>query len=314
MARYSPRDFDGRVLSDRTHYLWFPSAAEIEKRLTFVAQLSLAEGELSHIVGAYHVPADQPIRCGLNRCNQPHQKGFLIANKAGQETICGNMCGRRKLGLVFKELASRFQATANEAMLQEKLADLRQNANEKLDTVSRLERELKLVYGPLKEIRQQFRQERTADRLITVLMRQGGAITRQRELSQRERDISGNSKVRFATESIGFVRSVAVLDSYPRIANLLANDLRGKIEEVQRLDAVSDIRGRKLSGYASAIQRMPGIEEEVSLFLKNAGDFLQPANFEELTKLLVMDQANARRLQPILDKIRIHFGTRSTPA
>lgn len=235
MAAKLERSFDGSFLTESSGYLWFQNVAEIEQRPAYVAGLIAVKGDLSHLVGGYRFPADQEIHCGLNGCNQPHQKGYLIATKGGQETVCGNVCGSHHLGVDFDEMEARFSASVAQATKQQTVADLKEKATDWLGTVSTLERQLKSVYAPLQKIRQQFRQDRAADRLLSILLREGGTIKRQRELTKREREILGNPKVRYTSEKVAQVRSVSVLDDYARMANVLAHDLRGNIEEVQRL-------------------------------------------------------------------------------
>lgn len=306
--------FDESVITARTEYLWFRTVQEIEERPNFFAGLEIADGDLSHIIGAYRVPAVPRFRCGLNGCNQPHQKGFLIANKAGRETVCGNVCGRRRLGADFVELEARFDATVAQAQHQQKLSDLRSTATDSLKLIYQLENELKLVYGPIREIRQQFRQEKTADPLILNLIREGGTVKRSRELSQRERDVSGNPHAKAVLETIGQVRGVQALESYARIANVLDVELRGTVEAVMRIDDVTEVQGRKLTTLSSAIQRMPTKIAEIRAFLSIAAEFLEPANFEELVKIAQMDRANERRLRPIFEAIRSNFGQRPATA
>lgn len=312
MAGAFQRDFDGNVLTARTDYLWFQTVKEIEDRPRFCAALQIADGELSNIIGAYRVPANPPFHCGLNGCNQPHQKGFLIADKSGRETVCGNVCGRRKLGAEFVELAKRFDATLAQAQKQQTLADLQSKAAESLDIIYKLESELKLVYSPIKAIRQEFRQEASAEPLIRNLIREGGTIKRPRQLSEREREISGNPKVRFVNEVVGQVRGVQALETFARIANIVDADLRGKVNAVARIKNVEDVKGRELTELSSAVQRMPAKFAEVREFLSIAEDFLAPVNFQELTKITMMERANERKLLPIFDTIRPYFGRRPT--
>lgn len=304
-------NFDGTVLAKSSGYLWFQNIAEIENRPGYVASLTVTEGDLSHLVGGYRFRPDEEARCGLNGCNQPHQKGFVIATKDGSETVCGSVCGGKNFGMDFRDMEAKFFATAAQVTMQQSIADLKAGAGAWLERVSQLHADLMLVYGPLQKVRHQFRQERTADRLLTTLIREGGTIKRQRELTKRERDIMGNPKVRFTSETVATVRGVSALNDYARIANVLEKDLRGTIGEVQRLDDIQAVKGARLTAYSSAIQRMPNLAKEVGDFVKVARDFLTPDNLLALMRIQEMDQASATKLAPVFKRIKDCFEPRA---
>lgn len=92
--------------------LQFVSAAEFQDRLSYHEQLVASSEELDRIVGKYGLPKPRMswVKCGLNGCNEPHRKGYLIRLHDGRETNLGNDCGARHFGVKWEEVEARAKA------------------------------------------------------------------------------------------------------------------------------------------------------------------------------------------------------------
>lgn len=100
----------------------YTSVAQITDRLRFQPQLAIADENLGSIVAKYELPEDKAnwTECGWNGCDEPHRFGFVISDKQGRETTCGNRCALTKGGVVFKEVIARLKL-AEEVQAQKKV-------------------------------------------------------------------------------------------------------------------------------------------------------------------------------------------------
>lgn len=100
----------------------FEHPDEFRQRPLYVTPLRIDSKELDSIIGKYDFP--QEIPCSLNGCVTPHKRGFLIKAKNGQETNCGNVCGKREFGIEWDELEANFNKAEQLKISKQLLSDL----------------------------------------------------------------------------------------------------------------------------------------------------------------------------------------------
>nr|WP_313657425.1 hypothetical protein [Achromobacter ruhlandii] len=283
----------------------FKNHDEILQRERFHASLQVDKGQLDRIVGGYDFDPDKKLLCGLNGCNQPHQRGYVIATKAGDETICGNVCGQRELGVEFEDMANRFVARVDIQNRQLTIRKLQETAAARIEQANALKKEVDLVYGPLQEIRQAFRTDRDLDRVLTGLMRDGGTIRVRQKKTEIQRGLA-NEIGRENLETIGLVRGIHALRDYALAANLIDKDVLGTIKSVQQAD-VAEMKAKALTELTTQINGLPAAITSVEKFVSDAKLFLTRETLYEISKLKDMDGVREHKLTPILQKIAWRF-------
>lgn len=284
----------------------FKSHEEIIGRQNFLPQIQVADGDLDRIIGGYDFDREMQLRCGLNNCNQLHQRGYVIATKQGVETVCGNVCGARELGVDFTEMVARFTARVDEQNRQQSIQELQANASAYLEQCNALKRAVDAVYPALAEIRSAFRRDADINRAVELLMREGGRVRVHEELTEAQRQLAAETKQRANLQTIATVEGIDALRDYPRAANVLEHDLLATIKDVQKLDATS-IKGRALNAMTAKITAFPASFTFLRQFLDDARTFLTTQNFMRLEKISKMGAVKEHKLVPILQKIAYRF-------
>lgn len=284
----------------------FKSHEEITGRANFLAQIQVATGDLDRIIGGYDFEREMQLRCGLNNCNQLHQRGYVIATKQGLETVCGNVCGARELGVDFTEMVARFTARVDEQKRRQTIQELQENAEASLAQCNDLKRAVDAVYPALAEIRSELRRDTDINRSVELLIREGGRVRVLQELTAAERELAAGTKQRANLQTIATIQGIHALRDYPKAANVVENDLLQTIKGLQKLDAAS-VKGRTLLEYTAKINGFPASFAFVNQFLEDAAAFLTPQNFGSLQKIARMGAVKEHKLAPILHKIIHRF-------
>jgi hypothetical protein len=92
---------------------------DITERPGYSGDLDPGEHELKSIIGRYAFPEKVP--CGLSNCHTPHNKGYIVVTKDGQETNIGKDCGKTYFGVDFETLSNKFDRDMTEKENREKL-------------------------------------------------------------------------------------------------------------------------------------------------------------------------------------------------
>ncbi|WP_417219068.1 hypothetical protein [Achromobacter spanius] len=284
----------------------FKSHEEIIGRENFQPQILVSNGDLDRIIGGYDFDPAMQLRCGLNNCNQLHQRGYVIATKQGVETVCGNVCGARELGVDFTEMAARFTTQVDEQKRQQSIHELQQNAHAYLEQCSAIKAKLDAVYPALSEIRSSLRRDAEINRAVDLVIREGGRIRVHEELSAAQRANAAATKQRANLQTIGTIQGVNALRDYPKAANVIENELLATIKEIQKLDPATT-RGRVLNAIAAKINAFPAALVFLKGFLDDTQELLTSQNFEHFEKIARMGAVKAHKLTPILEKIAYHF-------
>ncbi|MDH1522552.1 hypothetical protein [Achromobacter mucicolens] len=283
----------------------FKSYEEITGRESFQAQIQVANGDLDRIIGGYDFEREMQLRCGLNNCNQLHQRGYVIATKHGVETVCGNVCGARELGVDFTEMVARFTARVDEQKRRQTIQELQENAEASLAQCNALKRAVDAVYPALAEIRSELRRDTDINRSVELLIREGGRVRVVQQLTAAERELAVGTKQRANLQTIATIEGIHALRDYPKAANVV-DELLKTTKELQTLDATS-VKGRKLSEYTAKINGFPASLAFLNQFLEDASAFLTPHNFGSMGKIAKMGAVKEHKLAPILQKIIHRF-------
>ncbi len=291
----------------------FKSHEEITGRENFQAQIQVANGDLDRIIGGYDFDREMQLRCGLNNCNQLHQRGYVISTKQGVETICGNVCGARELGVDFTEMVARFTARVDEQKRRQSIQELQQSAEVSLARCHALKRAVDSVYPALAEIRSALRRDTDINRATELLIREGGRVRVRQELTAAEQQLATDTKQRANLVTIATVQGINALRDYPKAANTIEHDLLATIQELQKLDAAS-VKGRALTAITTKINAFPSAFAFLDQFLEDAAAFLTPQNFGNLEHIAYMGSVKNHKLGPILHKVIYRFYQREYAA
>jgi len=110
--------------------IMFGNTDEFQSRERYFPKLSCSKEELAYLVGKYDLPKSKWIRCGLNGCTKLHGLGFVYAKVSGEESHCGQNCGRREFGLKWNEVMARFQQTRKADERRRLLENFQAEAND----------------------------------------------------------------------------------------------------------------------------------------------------------------------------------------
>jgi hypothetical protein len=104
----------------------YTSVDQITERLRFHPEIEIPDENLASIVAKYELAADRAhwAECGWNGCGTAHRFGFVISDKQGRETMCGQDCAEKKGGVQFKEVIARHKAREEKVARQKVVGDL----------------------------------------------------------------------------------------------------------------------------------------------------------------------------------------------
>jgi hypothetical protein len=113
----------------------YTSVEQITERLHFHPQLDITDENLRSIVAKYELPPDRTLwaECGWNNCGTAHRFGFVISDKHGRETMCGQDCANTKGGVQFKEVIARHKAKEEKLARQKVVAELLKDRADKIE-------------------------------------------------------------------------------------------------------------------------------------------------------------------------------------
>jgi hypothetical protein len=107
------------VLNSLKEIVRVESWTDITERPGFSGMLDPSKHSLDAIIGRYGFAEKVP--CGLSNCQTPHNRGYIVATKDGQETNIGKDCGKTYFGVDFETLSNKFDRDLTEKENREKL-------------------------------------------------------------------------------------------------------------------------------------------------------------------------------------------------
>lgn len=107
------------VLNNQRELVRVESWSDITERPGFSGDLDPGKHTLDSIIGRYAFAEKVP--CGLSNCHTPHNRGYIVVTKDGQETNIGKDCGKTYFGVDFETLSNKFDRDMTEKENREKL-------------------------------------------------------------------------------------------------------------------------------------------------------------------------------------------------
>lgn len=243
-----------------TDAVFYDDAEMIRARAQFFPVLQIDPDQIGPILGKYYLAtADRTawVTCGLNGCNQTHRMGFVISNKAGQETICGATCGQKRLGTAWVDVAAEFKLREDAAARKRVADDLVSKRESLLAQCAAVLPRAEGATGLMKQFRLDFQPRDAVWRALVKSAKQGGVVTDsvQRKGNFHERPRSET------IERIGVIRgSEAIQNDRAGLAALIRTEIEPWLrqnltqEAMASLDKKSlDAFTRKASGYAAQL-------------------------------------------------------------
>jgi hypothetical protein len=285
---------------DETPLIKFNTPDEIAARPNYFPTLKIQKGELARIVGGYEFDKANEMRCGLNNCNTRHQRGYVIATKANQETHCGNECGKREFGVTFEDMEGRFKEAFRRQTSISTLRELQETADARLAEAQRLLEAKNRVYGKLVNIRDEFRRDPDLNRVLETLFRLDGAVRVRAEQTPAEKELrqSGNANIR----TVGRIEGIAALTGFARTANMIDNEILHPLRAVKSMDGDS-IAPKELDHLVRQMNNLPAAIVAVEEFLSDATLFLKKSNLDEIRKMRHLDGVRSHKLERVIETI-----------
>lgn len=162
----------------------FETQIDFQNRPNYQASLSCEEAELDYIVGTYHFGKQQRLQCGLNNCNQWHQKGFVIATKPGKETHCGNKCGANAFGIRWEEIKADYKKKEEASNRFASLQRIQDEAKTALNRCIELSQKCEPLATKISKISQEISLEEAFKRALDESIKIGGKIYGKVERSE----------------------------------------------------------------------------------------------------------------------------------
>jgi hypothetical protein len=282
------------LVADDKLLLRFGTYAEIEQRPSFEPEVNGRTAKPIGVVGVYDLPKRDWRPCGLSTCHTSHGKGYLVTFDYGTETLVGNECGAKNLGLEFEQLLSRAKYShrvATDRAMVASIADRREALLEQVDVLLEKPRGGKWIYRRLADARRILPHE--AAHLVSRMARHDGPdVYEERYLSAKDIEIRKETGTfngsRFERVKVGSIVGLEVWNSDLRA--LLMDDIRGGIEKLYATNSKTDSLLTELHKDAQWAAELPGKFHRVEALLLAGSAFFEPNNLEKLRYLATSDR------------------------
>ncbi|WP_157118944.1 hypothetical protein [Azohydromonas lata] len=273
--------------------LQFNSVQEFQSRPLFHTALVAAAEDLEKIVGKYLLPEPRMawICCGLNNCDQPHRRGYIVRLRDGRETNCGHNCGSNHFGVKWEELEAAAAKTETaaatrksvEAILAQKQA-LLDRANSLISSCAKFEYKVLMVNALLL-------QHTTLWRHIKECAKLDGAVRIEVALPSNSINYTYGSKgalktvatidgIRLLTEDFIKYSNVISKSVIPELNSWSATELEGKSQ-------------KELAAYSQRGQAFIGTLNRAEKQLQTSHLLFRKGNLEKI-KLIVQYKMRSR--------------------
>jgi hypothetical protein len=252
----------------------FTSIAEIRSRPAFDETASISIHDFAGLIGPYFFGANEPVHCQVEhenqRCNQPHQHGFLGRTNSGLEALIGNKCGKNHFGATdaYAKETRRVKTEVRITNVLAELAGLLADRDTLLSDVSRQLERIRNVRSYVKVL-----DERLPQTLIARLRAMAKTGNRRVfvEFARKEVDEEGSEKTIWEREGLDSVAGVSIL-----LLDRLTPLVQGLhlIRDIASTAALSrEVDVRQLVRWRDALRQLPvlrsaidGIEAEHRAF------------------------------------------------
>lgn len=232
-----------------TDAVFYDDAEMIRARANFFPALQIEPDQIGPILGKYRLASDDRtvwVSCGLNGCNQLHKVGFLISNKAGQETICGSTCGLNKLGTAWIDVEAEFKlredAAARKRVAEELVARRDSLLKQCAEVLPRAEQAAVLM----RQFRQDFQRRNSVWMALVKCSKQGGVVRDSVQISSKVAE-------RPRSETLVTIGTIRGAEAIQNDRAGLATLIRTEIEPWLRTNLVPEVVGtmdiKELDGF-----------------------------------------------------------------
>lgn len=258
----------------------------ISARESFSSNLSLKERKLEKIIGYYELP--DKLRCGLDSCHTPHNKGYIVQTDIGDETNIGNACGRKYFDVIFTSMSKDFMNTLEYAKLKSYLLEMKPNLFSLWQKVNALDVGSKNASWAIKMQEKMSDSEAiglTAYRALRdMFASNSGNVISSRPPTQREIDIAtstGNPAPQSIDIVVGFISNIEFLSPDDKIDDLFHKRLKGPIDALQKSD-IEKLSRTQMQPIAKGIRSLDTNTDLLRGKLEIAREFLTKENLSQL--------------------------------
>lgn len=275
----------------------------ISTRENFSSNLSLKEKKLEKIIGYYEL--SEKLRCGLNSCHTPHNKGYIVQTDTGDETNIGNTCGRKYFDVIFTNMSKDFMNTLEHAKLKSYLSEMKPQLFLLWQKINALDVGSKSASWAIRM------QEKLSDSevigltayraLRDMFASNSGNVVSSRPPTQREIDIAtstGNPAPQSVDVVVGFISNIEFMSPDEKISDLFHKRLKGPVEALQKSD-IEKLSRTQMQPIAKGLRSLDDNLEVLRGRLEMAREFLTKDN---LSQLLIGMRGNPNTSQSDINK------------
>jgi DNA gyrase/topoisomerase IV subunit A len=273
--------------------IFFQTVEEFCRRPGFELTLECKPDDLDRIVGKYERPRDNLVQCGLNRCNQWHQYGYVICTKKGLETNCGQDCGRREFNVNFDEVEAAYKK-AEDAEARRKLIEAVLSNKAELVTLARVTlEEVSAASSDVAAIVNELGKDAALGRALTLCLRNGGRVQVARKDSHALNSAMGASSGQADLETIATISGGEAVALYARQAGSIADHVIKPLTNLNE-DMLRLLDEKDLEKQTKQIAELRRTLQESQAFLASAKVFCTEEN---LTRFAALKQTMPRSAQ-----------------
>lgn len=290
--------------------IFFGSAAEFQARPNYVSELTCESTDLECIVGKYAFAKADALRCGLNRCRQPHQHGYVIRLRDRRETHCGQDCGAREFLVSWDEIEATFKRADAAKTRRDALAKIATARDPLLRDAYELRDQLKVAAERVSSIFAEMSADRPLHAALLHCLQDDGRIQVEKKVDEDIRRSMGEGAYRRQFQTLDTIVGIEAALSYANVGR----EFRTSV--TMFLDALTDtalgqMQDRELEEMSRKMDDVKRNIAAAQLFRRSADRFFASANLE---KFWLLRQVMTRRDVTSRTERILKRGTGTTPA
>jgi hypothetical protein len=283
------------VLNSEKEIIKISNWDDIKTRPGFNENLNPSNHELKSIIGRYGFK-DQ-VSCGLSTCHSPHNRGYLVVTKDGQETNIGKDCGKNYFGVDFETMSAQLDRDLTEKEnrdrlwsfsfsldgLKQKISALRHQQNG-VDWVYKYSRRLidKNDEVPSAITKQIHQMVKTRKSVLSIEQELNPKEIQELELAEG-RTISYRPV--YIAKPIASIDGLEVLYPENNLKQIVVNELEEKVKQFEQLD-IDKITFNDLRTWTKWIGTVDNLFEQADRALLYGTKLLKEKNLGCLQHLL----------------------------
>lgn len=292
---------------------------DILSRPGFTPNLNPSALKLREIIGRYIFKEFKP--CGLSTCHQPHGRGYLVVTTEGFETNIGKDCGKTHFDADFEQMRRAYDQDLLNQERRERLLILKNRLPSIADEINTLKsQEHGANWLHLQGLHLTGQKGELPLPIVDVMRRMirtgSGTLTRQRETTERERELARAANERplgdrrppapvprFVDEPIGMLAGFGALLEENSIRNILVKALEVPMATLASTD-IESASNRALADLVRITQSIDADLGRARAALSLGQSLFTRENLEQLS-VYVGTPAHKRGLNAYLDTLPI---------